>query len=83
MDSVWKTITLSGCMKVMDTVLSGVHGARAYIDDVVVYTQTWEEHLKVLELTLQALAKHGFKIKLKKCHFGGDLIVGTTMVVKY
>ena len=57
--------------KVMDTVLSGVHGARAYIDDVVVYTQTWEEHLKVLELTLQALAKHGFKIKLKKCHFGG------------
>ena len=57
--------------KVMDTVLAGVHGARAYIDDVVVYTQTWEEHLKVLELTLQALAKHGFKIKLKKCHFGG------------
>ena len=48
--------------KVMDTVLAGVHGARAYIDDVVVYTQTWEEHLKVLELTLQALAKHGFKI---------------------
>jgi hypothetical protein len=57
--------------RVMDTVLAGIPGARAYMDNVVVYSQTWEEHVKALELTLEALEKHGFKIKLKKCHFAG------------
>ena len=34
--------------RLINTVISGLEGCSAYIDDVVVYSDTWEEHLKHL-----------------------------------
>ncbi|GFU05895.1 retrovirus-related Pol polyprotein from transposon 17.6 [Trichonephila clavipes] len=43
--------------------------AQAYMDDVVIFSKTFEEHLVHLELVLAELEKLGFSVKLDKCSF--------------
>ncbi len=40
----------------MQVVLSGVPNCDAYLDDVIIYSKTWEEHVKTLELVFSRLA---------------------------
>ena len=44
--------------------------AGAYIDDIVVYSGSWEEHLGHLKRDLQCLESAGLRVKLQKCSFG-------------
>ena len=48
--------------------------AGAYIDDIAVFSQTWEEHLQHLWEVLTRLREANLTVKLKKCHFGGDRV---------
>ena len=41
----------------------------AYIDDVLVFSQTLDKHLHDLSLVLNAIKKAGLKLKLSKCKF--------------
>ena len=41
----------------------------AYIDDLVVYTQTLKEHLYVLARVFKRLIRHNIHLKAKKCKF--------------
>ena len=43
--------------------------AAAYMDDLVVYTNTWEEHLQHLQAILQRLQTAGLTAKPSKCQF--------------
>ena len=43
--------------------------ALIYLDDVIVYSKTPEEHLKGLQAVLDRIAIHRLKLKLSKCHF--------------
>ena len=43
--------------------------ALIYLDDVIVYSKTPEEHLKCLEAVLDQFAVSGLKLKPSKCHF--------------
>ncbi|GFT78273.1 retrovirus-related Pol polyprotein from transposon 17.6 [Trichonephila clavipes] len=56
--------------KVMDQVLVK-HRAycRSYIDDVAVFSKTWEQHIKHLCVVFQTIQRVGFTINLKKCNF--------------
>src|SRR5256886_11943601 len=45
-----------------------------YIDDISVYSKTWEEHLQHLEEVFKRLRKAKLKINLDKCHFGAQEI---------
>ncbi|GBG71107.1 hypothetical protein CBR_g8406 [Chara braunii] len=40
-----------------------------YLDDILVYSRTLEDHIRHLRDVLQCLRKHGFYAKLIKCHF--------------
>ncbi len=55
--------------RLMDRVLRQVPEASAYIDDILVTSDTWQEHLVHLKKTLSALRDAGLTSKLKKCVF--------------
>jgi hypothetical protein len=40
-----------------------------YLDDILVYSKTEEEHYQHLELVLQTLHQHGLRARRKKCDF--------------
>ena len=40
-----------------------------YIDDILCFSESLEDHIKHLGMIFDRLRKHGLKLKLKKCHF--------------
>ena len=55
----------------MDTILAGVHEfAAAYLDDVVMYSNTWQDHLDHLEQVFGRIRGAGLTINPKKCALG-------------
>ena len=56
--------------KLMDRILRGSQEySEAYLDDVVIFSETWEEHLKHLTDILERIRKAGLTVKLGKCQF--------------
>jgi hypothetical protein len=54
----------------MSKVLSGMESfCVVYIDDLVVYSQSWEEHVSHLGMVLDCLKTAGLTVKLSKCEF--------------
>ena len=55
----------------MNTVLEGTIWKHTmdYIDDINVYSKTWEDHLKHLRNVLERLREAKLKINAEKCHF--------------
>ena len=58
--------------RLMHSVLAplGVEYAMAYLDDVMVHSKRWEDHLRHIENVLMCVKKAGLCVKLKKCSFG-------------
>ncbi|XP_077863423.1 uncharacterized protein LOC144346754 [Saccoglossus kowalevskii] len=40
-----------------------------YLDDIIVFSETFDEHLTRLQLVFDRLRQHGLKLKPKKCNF--------------
>ncbi|MCG7876478.1 MAG: DDE-type integrase/transposase/recombinase [Candidatus Thiodiazotropha taylori] len=56
--------------ELMAVVLQGLgHFATAYLDDILIFSETLEKHLSHLEAVFDRLCQHGLKLKLKKCSF--------------
>jgi hypothetical protein len=57
--------------RLMDKVLQGCEQfARAYIDDICIFSNTWQEHLTHCQIILDRLECAGLTVKPKKCQFG-------------
>ena len=62
--------TPASFQKPMDRILRGSQEySEAYIDDIVIFSETWEEHLKHLTDILERIKKGGLIVKLGKCQF--------------
>ena len=56
--------------RLMDRILGDIQDfSAAYLDDVIVYSDSWEEHLRHLSEVLRRLGDAGLKVKAKKCQF--------------
>ena len=57
--------------RVMDNIMTGLQGAECliYMDDIIVYSSTLEEHLERLEHVFTRLADSNLKIQPDKCEF--------------
>ena len=40
-----------------------------YLDDIIIFSKTFDEHIKRLENVFKQLEKHGLKLKASKCEF--------------
>ncbi|MBW0575029.1 hypothetical protein O181_114744 [Austropuccinia psidii MF-1] len=41
-----------------------------YIDDIIIYSETWENHVQYIYRVLSRFTPINLKISLKKCNFG-------------
>ena len=57
--------------RLMETSLQGLHLkiCLVYIDDLIIFSKTYEEHLERLELVFRRLQECGLKLAPKKCKF--------------
>ena len=57
--------------RMMDGLLRGLESfTSAYIDDIIIFSETWEDHIKHVREVLERLRKGKLKAKMKKCRFG-------------
>ncbi|MBW0590443.1 hypothetical protein O181_130158 [Austropuccinia psidii MF-1] len=57
MDTIFQDEILEGWMVV-------------YIDDIIIYSETWEDHVQYIDRVLSKCTPINLKISLKKCNFG-------------
>ena len=59
----------------MEVVLRECYSFSApYIDDIIVFSNSGEEHVEHLRLVLKALSEHGMTLKERKCEFGKEKV---------
>lgn len=59
--------------RLMDHTLRGLDQfVGVYLDDVVIFSHTWKQHLSHLESVLSRLQEANLTLKLKKCEFGAE-----------
>lgn len=59
----------SSFQRLMNKVLKEVKGCSVYIDDILLYTEEWEEHLELLEEVFRRLDEANLTVNLAKSHF--------------
>ena len=55
--------------RLINEVLTGLDFAMGYLDDIVIFSRTEEEHLRHLEIIFERLRGADLKLKLQKCSF--------------
>ena len=53
----------------MDKILAGIEGVYCYIDDILIVSNTKEEHLNILKLVFERFRRYNVKLNGTKCKF--------------
>lgn len=56
--------------RMMRKMLNGLECVDSYIDDIIVHTETWEEHIKILEELFRRIKEANLTVRPTKCRFG-------------
>ncbi|KAL2103192.1 hypothetical protein ACEWY4_000060 [Coilia grayii] len=67
--------------RLINGVLEGVANCEAYLDDLILHSTTWPEHLALLSTVFQRLSAANLSINLAKCEFGQATVVYLGKVV--
>ena len=51
-------------------VLADIDNVNVYIDDIIIFSTTWSDHMRTIEKVLKRLRDHNLTIKPEKCSFG-------------
>ena len=78
----WKVMPFGLCnapatfQRLMDCVLSGLKWKEClvYLDDILIFSNTWDEHLESLKSVFKKLKGANISLKLSKCEFGKNEI---------
>ena len=60
----------SSFQRLMEKVVQGLRNVIVYIDDLLLHSDTHEQHLQLLDQLLERLEAHNIKMNLEKCVFG-------------
>ena len=55
--------------RMIHALLKDIAGCEAYIDDVIVYSETWDDHLKTIQALFERLAEANLTVNLAKSEF--------------
>ena len=47
----------------------------AYLDDILIFSGTWDEHVRHVKKVLDTLQRENLYVKLSKCEFGNTALV--------
>ena len=61
--------------RLINNVLDGVSNCEAYLDDLIVYSATWQPHMEHLATVFDRLSKANLTVNLAKCVFGQATVV--------
>uniref|UniRef100_A0A3B3I2A9 Gypsy retrotransposon integrase-like protein 1 n=1 Tax=Oryzias latipes TaxID=8090 RepID=A0A3B3I2A9_ORYLA len=61
--------------RLVNKVLGDVRNCRAYLDDIVVYSDVWSNHLATLRDVFERLSAASLTLNLAKCEFGKGTIL--------
>ena len=53
----------------MDRVVRDLHNTKVYVDDLIVFSVDWREHLRDLRSLFEELRKHSLTVNLVKSEF--------------
>ncbi|KAI2646810.1 Transposon Tf2-9 polyprotein [Labeo rohita] len=56
--------------RAMENIIKGLEGVRAYIDDIIIWGSSLQEHNRRLTKVLQKIRVSGLKLNKDKCQFG-------------
>ena len=71
--------------RLMNEVLKGLIGVicQVYLDDIIIYSLTLEDHIKHVKIVVDRLKQHNLKIKLSKCKIAQTKIEYLSHVISY
>ena len=55
--------------RMIHSLLRHLEGCEAYIDDVIIYSNTWDDHLRIMRKFFNILAKANLTVNLAKSDF--------------
>jgi hypothetical protein len=58
----------------MGNVLKGIKGCLVFIDDIIIFSVTWEEHQLILKEVFSRIRAAGLKVKREKFQFAQESV---------
>ena len=56
--------------RLINSIISSIKGCEAYIDDIIIYSGTWDEHIETIQKLFDHLTEANLTINLAKSEFG-------------
>lgn len=61
--------------RAMEHIIEGLDGVQAYVDDIIIWGSTLQQHNQRLASVLERIQKNGLKLNKNKCQFAAQEIV--------